>query len=66
MQLSHHALEQIESRNIEEGQVAYAMKYGVTWRCPHDNDITYCRHDDVFVVTHRGDWVITAYHLENK
>lgn len=66
MQLSYHALERLETRNLDEAQIAYAIKYGVTWRCPHDHDIHYARHEDVFVVTHRGDFVITAYYLEGN
>jgi hypothetical protein len=65
MQLSYHALEQITARNITESQIETALRYGAAWTCPHDPDIRYVRKGSTFVVLAGGDWVLTAYKLED-
>ena len=65
MQMSYHALEQINNRHISEAEVEAALSTGSRWNCPFDPEITYVRCDRMFVVTAGGDWVLTAYRLEN-
>ena len=66
MQLSYHALEQIQARNISESEVLNAITYGARWASRKDSDIKYARLNSIMVVTHKDDWVLTAYKVQKS
>jgi hypothetical protein len=64
MQMSSHANDRIESRNISEPEIQELLDLGSRWNCKTDPEIHYARYHNLFAVLHgRGDWLITAYRL---